>query len=126
MCFTKQKLAGLKTVGLWATFEGSFFYVLGSIFNFFLNILASALKSFIKRRLKNTIFFFYLWILNSHPPNLSYTALNYLHSGGALKTLADFLLCHFPLHFSLFKEHSMTSLNVSSSMVLKLLSGVET
>ena len=47
-------------------------------------------------------------------------------AGGGLKTLTDFLLCHFPLHFSLFKEHSMTSLNVSSSMALKLLSGAET
>ena len=51
---TKQKLAGLKTrglVGLWATFEESFFYVLGGKkkFKFFKKyIVASALDSCIK------------------------------------------------------------------------------
>ena len=33
-----------------------------------------------------------------------------------LKTLTDFLLCHFPLHFSFFKEHSMTSLKSSNGV----------
>jgi hypothetical protein len=50
---TKQKLAGLKTrglLGLWATFEGRFFYVLGAKKIKFKkkNIAASALKSCIK------------------------------------------------------------------------------
>ena len=49
-----QILVGLKTLcllGLLATFEGSFFYVLGGkkcFLNFSKNILANALKSYIK------------------------------------------------------------------------------
>ena len=56
LSFTKQKFAGLKTgglVGLWASWE--FFNVLGGRtkrFDFFICILAPALKSCIKWRLK--------------------------------------------------------------------------
>ena len=58
LSFTKKKLAGLKTgglVGLWATFEGSFsmFWRTKIFFKkIFKNILATALKSYIKWLLK--------------------------------------------------------------------------